>query len=792
MVTTMRMLHRKLLRDVWLLRGPVLAIGLVMASGVATFVMSLCTLSMLYRTQSAYYERYRFADGFARVKRAPESLAVRMEELPGIRLVMTRIVEFVNLDLPGMNEPATGRLLSLPDHGEPALNGLYLKAGRWPELERPREVLISDGFAKAHRLNPGDQIGAILNGRWQSLQIVGVALSPEFIYQIREGDILPDDRRFGILWMRRRAVEAAFQMEGAFNEAVFTMSPGANLPEILRQIDRLTEAHGGVGAYGRTEQSSHKFVSNELNELRGMAMVIPTIFLLVAAWMMQVVVGRLIGTQREQIATLKAFGYTSMEIGTHYLEMVLLVAGFGSGLGTGVGVWLGRGVATMYSRFFHFPELEFQLDGRVVLAAIAVSSISALLSVIGPVWKAMRLPPAVAMRPEMPPNYGTTWLESLSFWRRASTEVRMIARQMLRRPGRAAATCLGIALAVAIMILGRFMLDGLNYVMESEFNVGQRQDLMITFSDPTPGRVRHDVKHLPGVLSAEPFRSIPVRLRSAHHTRRLGIMGLPEHGRLYRVSDVHRNVQAVPSTGLMLSERLATVLDVTPGDMLTVEVLEGKRPLAEWRVSGIVKDFQGEAAYASLDAVHRLMQEADAISGLFLTADAQQVTELYRELKQTPRVVGVSLKGAALASLKETIVANILRMRAFNLGFACIIACGVVYNSARITLAERSRELATLRVVGFTRGEIARILLGEMAFLTLLAIPLGIGIGHLLASFVIRIAYDTELFRIPLIISRETDAFAALAILLAATGTGLLVASRLAKLDLVAVLKTRE
>lgn len=786
------MLHRKLLRDLWLLRGPVLAIGLVIAIGVATFVMSLCTLSTLYRAQSTYYERYRFADGFARVKRAPEALAARMKDIPGVQRVMTRIVEIVNLDLPGMTEPATGRLVSLSDRSEPALNSLYLKAGRWPELERPNEVLVSDGFAKAHRLNPGDQVGAVLNGRWQSLRIVGVAMSPEFIYQIREGDILPDDRRFGILWMRRRAVEAAFQMEGAFNEASFTISPGASLSEVLRQIDRLLEPYGGTGAYGRKEQSSHKFVSNELNELRGMALVVPTIFLLVAAWLMQVVVGRLIGTQREQIASLKAFGYTSAEIGTHYLELVLLISWMGTVFGVGIGAWLGRGVATMYSRFFHFPVLEFRLDGRVVLAAVGVSTLSALVSVIWPVWKAMRLPPAEAMRPEMPQNYGTTWLESLVLWRSAPTEVRMIVRQMLRRPWRATATCFGIALAVAITILGRFMLDGLNYVMESEFNVAQRQDLMITFSEVTAGRVLQDAQHLPGVLSAEPFRTVPVRLRSAHHTRRLGIMGLSEHGRLYRIADVRRHVQPVPPTGLMLSERLAQVLEVAPGELLTVEVLEGRRPQVQLRVAGVVKDFQGEAAYASLDVVHRLMQEADAVTGLFLTADARKVPELYRQLKQTPYVVGVSLKGAALVSLKETIVANILRMRAFNVAFACVIACGVVYNSARITLAERSRDLATLRIVGFTRGEITRILLGELSFLTLLAIPLGIGIGHLLADIVIRLAYDTELFRIPLVISKQTDAFASLVTLLAVVGTSLLVALRLAQLDLVAVLKTRE
>ena len=791
-MTFMTALHRKLFRDLWLLRGPVTAISLVLASGVATFVMSLCTLSTLYRTQSAYCERYRFADAFVYVKRAPQSLSLRLAEISGIVQVETRIVEVVSLDLPDMREPVTGRLLSLPDRGEPALNALHLRMGRWPKPDQVDEVLVSDGFATAHRLKSGDRVGALLNGRLQELRIVGVALSPEFIYQIREGELLPDDRRFGIFWMRRRALEAAFQMEGAFNEASLTIAPGANLDEVLRQVDRVTGEYGGTGAFGRDEQGSHKFVSNELNELRGMALVVPTIFLIVAAWLLQMVVSRIIGTQREQIATLRAFGYTATEIGRHYLEFVLLISCLGTVLGIGVGVWLGRGVANIYSQFFHFPVMEFQLDGRVVLLTIGVSGLTSTLAVFHPIWKCMRLPPAVAMRPETPPAFGTAGMESLLLVRRIPVEVRMILRQMIRRPVRAAIMCLGLSLAVAVMILGRFMLDGLNYVMESEFNVAQRQDMTLTFVEPTDGKVVGEVAHLPGVAFVEPFRSIAVRLRSGTQSRRLGILGIGESSRLFRIADVHRNAQSVPSMGLILSERLAQVLSVRPGEEILVDVLEGRRPSQLLRVAGVVSDFQGEAAYASIDVIRRLMQEDTAVSGVFLAADPLQINDLYRELKRTPRLAGASLKGAALKSMRETIVANILRMRAFNIGFACVIACGVVYNSARITLAERSRDLATLRVIGFTRAEVSRMLLGELAILTLIAIPLGIGIGHLLADLVIRIAYDTELFRIPLVISRETDAFAALVTLLATVATGLLVTHRLTQLDLVAVLKTRE
>ncbi len=786
------MLHRKLIRDLWLLRGPVLAIALVLASGVATFVMSLCTLSTLNRTLDAYYERYRFADVNVRVKRAPVALAARLAALPGVKRVETRIIQSVNLSLDELDEPANARLLSLPDYGEPRVNALVLKRGRWPELTRPQEVLVSDGFATANQLQPGARIDAILNGRLQTLEIVGIALSPEFIYQIREGDIIPDHRRFAILWMRRRALEAAFQMDGAFNDAAFQIEPGTSIETLISRIDLLSAAYGSTGAYGRNEQPSHKFITNELSELQGMAFVVPTIFLLVAAWLLQVVVSRLIGTQREQIATLKAFGLTNAEIGSHYLQMVLVMAWLGGLVGIGMGAWMGRGVATMYSRFFHFPDLHFQLDGRVVLAAVAISTLAALAAVAHPVWKAMRLPPAEAMRPELPPAYGSSWIEQLAIFRHAATDFRMIARQMLRRPGRAVATCLGIGLAVAMLILGAFMLDGLDVVLETEFYVAQRQDMMLTFVEPTDGRVLAEAAHLPGVLLTEPFRSVPVRLRVGHRTRRLGLMGLTEHPRLFRVTDINRTVHSLPAEGILLSASLAEVLEVKPGEYVTVEVQEGRRPVSRMRLIGVVEDFKGQAAYAQLDTVRAMMQEGDTLSGVFLQTDALRSPDLSKRLMATPHLASATRKGAALQSMRETIVANILRMRAFNVGFACVIACGVVYNSARITLAERSRELATLRVIGFTRREITGILLGELGILTLLAIPLGLMIGHQLAAFVIWMAYDTELFRIPLVISRWTDAFASSVTLMAALGTSAIVSIRLSQLDLVAVLKTRE
>ena len=788
----MTALHRKLLRDLWHLRGPATAISLVMACGVATFVMSLCTLETLWRAQSEYYDRYRFADVFVRVKRAPESLAARLAEIPGVAQVETRIVEQVNLDVSGYPEPATGRLVSIPDYRPPRLNQLHLRRGRRPEPEREGEVLVSEGFADAHRLQPGDKVRAILNGRRQDLMIVGIALSPEFIYQIREGDLIPDDKRYGVFWMPRTALEAVFDMDGAFNDAVLSLTPDAVTGEVLRRTDDLTEPYGGIGAFDRSEQASHKFVTNEMSELRGMALVVPTIFLLVSAFLLQVVVSRLIGTQREQIATLKAFGYRRSEVGVHYLEMIMVMAVLGVILGTVAGAWLGASVAAMYARFFRFPEFQFHLSPRVLLAAAGLSLTVAGLATLGAVRRAMALPPAEAMRPEPPAAYGTSWIDSQRVFRDASPVVRMIVRQIARRPFWSAMTCFGISLAVAVLILGSFMVDALDDVIDLEFTVAQRQDMMLTFFEPTVGRGVANVRHLTGVLSIEPFRALPVRLRAQNHSRRLALLGLPSDARLYRIVDRDRRAIPVPRHGVVISANLAKALELSAGDWLTVEVLEGKRPVVHLQIESLVADFQGESAYADLAVVNRLMQEGNVVSGVFLTADAAHLNALYRQLKETPQIASVSLKGAALTSIRQTIAANILRMRAFNVGFACVIAFGVVYNSARIALAERGRDLATLRVIGFRRGEVSGILLGELALFTLAAIPFGLLLGYGMADLVIHMAYDTELFRIPLVVNRWTYAFAATTTILAAACSGLIVARRVGQLDLIAVLKTRE
>jgi putative ABC transport system permease protein len=787
----MHVLDKKMLRDLWGIKGQVVAICLVISAGIGTFVMSLSTLESLQWSKDAYYERYRFADVFAHVKRAPLSLAARISEIPGVAKVQTRIVTDVSLSVPGMKEPAVGRLISVPDTTEPKLNTLHLRKGRYIAPGRFDEALVSESFADAHQFEPGDTVAAVINGRLQNLRIVGVVLSPEYIIQIPAGSLMPDDRRFGVFWMGYDGIAAALDMDGAFNNVTLQLMPGASEPEVIDRLDQLTEPYGSTGAYGRSDHVSHTYISDEIRQLRSMALIGPTIFLGVAAFLMNIVLTRLIATQREQIAAMKAFGLTRWEIGFHYLKMVSAIPVIGALLGTGIGSWMGLGITRMYTRFYRFPVFGFDLDPGVVGLALLISVSAALVGTMASVRRAVMLPPAEAMRPEPPAKFRKTLFERFGWGRGVPQTVRMIVRQLERRPLKSAISCLGIATGVAVMVLGSFMKDSIVYVMDFQFRLAQRQDMMISFVEPSGSRAIHDVAHLPGVFRVEPFRAVPCRLKLSHRERRVSIMGLDSSAALYRLMDDQEQVVELPEEGLLLSSKLASLLDAELGDIVTVEVLEGERGVYQVPVSAMITEFNGTNAYMNRTALSRMLHEGDNASGAFLSIDPLKEDELFAELKQTPRAAGVAIKSAILKSFEQTIAENLLRMRLFNIGFAAIIACGVVYNTARISLSERSRELATLRVIGFTRREISTILLGELAILTALAIPVGLGIGYLFAAWA-TLGMDTELYRIPLVIERATYGEAALTVIVATVASGLWVRRKLDHLDLVAVLKSKE
>lgn len=785
----MKAMSVKLWRDLVQLRGQAIAIGLVMASGVATLIMSLSMLDSMTTTIDRYYKKSRFAQVFVHLERAPLSLINRIAEVPGVAFAQARVVERVTLDMERLDEPAWGRIVSLPEDARSGLNLVYLRSGRYPE--EPREVLVGQRFAATHGLQAGSEIDAVLNGRRQVLRVVGIGLSPEFIYLISPGSVLPENARYGVFWMARREIEAAFDMEGAFNDAILTLSPGAIEQEVIDRIDDLTDRYGSLGAYGRLDQPSHRFLDNELKELRGTALIVPMIFLIVSAFLLNIVLARMISTQREQIAALKALGYSSREIGQHYLQFVLVIAVFAAAVGALLGIWMGRGMTAMYAEFFDFPSFEYVVKRRVILAGVVVSVFSASLGVANALRAAMRLPPAEAMRPKAPPSYRPTTIERIGVHRFLPTALRMIVRQLERQPAKTLLSVLGVSLATAILVLGRYSEDAVGFIMDHQFNRVLRHDANVVLFDQTDSSAISTVSSMPGVLAVEPYRRITARLRASHKDELVDMLALERVDGMQQLLDLSGRQIPLADSGVLLSSVLAEKLGVRPGMLVSVEALEGRRPVLDLPVSGLIDDFAGLSAYVQLDDLNRWLDEPEAIGGIMLQVDANRANALYGELKLAPRVVAVESTDAMRDTFEELVIRNMAIMRPFLVGFSVIIAFGVIYNSARISLAERSRDLATLRVLGFTKKEISSIQLGELALITGAAIPLGLVAGYWLAWLTSE-ATATEIARMPFVIAPSTFGFAAVVVSTASIVSGLIVRRRLDRIDLIAVLKSRE
>ncbi len=788
----MATLDRKLIRDVIHLRGQVVAITLVVACGVASFVAMRSTYNSMLASRQSYYGEYRFAEIFAQLKRAPDSIATRISEIPGVGRAEFRVVADVTLDVPGLEEPAKGRIISIPEQRRPMLNDLYLREGRYVDAGRSDEVLASAAFATANNLKPGSMLSAVINGRWQKLQIVGLVLSPEYVYEVRSGEMFPDNRRFGVLWMNREALGPAFNMKGAFNDVALTLAPGAVEADIIQRVDDLLASYGGLGAYNRADQISDRFLSDELAELQVTGTFIPGIFLAVTAFLIHLVLSRMVATQRQEIAVLKAFGYGNYSIGFHYLKLAFVVVLGGVALGIGVGWYFGLKVTELYLEFFRFPVLRYQPEPAVIISAVLISLASAAIGALAAVRRAVGLPPAEAMRPEPPARFRSGFIERLGVHRLVPTPVRIILRNLERRPVKAMMSVFGIALAAGLLVVAFFLyFDTIERIIEVQFDAVQREDVSVAFHEPRPASVKYDLAHLPGVIRVESYRSVPARLRFAHRTRRTALLGLEGAADLRRIVTKDFLSVTVPPDGLLLTTQLADILGVKPGESITVEVLDGARPKRDIAVVGTVDELVGLSAYMDLRALNRLMQEGQTSSGAFLMVESPRIPELYAQLKQTPAVGAVSIPDVALASFNETIAKTMNVSTAILIGFAVIIAFGMVYNGARIALSERGHELASLRVLGFTRGEIGFMLLGEQAILTLIAIPVGFALGYGIAGM-ITIAIDTELIRFPLFISAKSYTLAFLVVAGSAFVSGYLVRWRLRHLDLIAVLKTRE
>ncbi|WP_221031632.1 ABC transporter permease [Actomonas aquatica] len=787
----MDLLDLKLLRDLRALKSQALAVALVMACGLAMMIMTRSLIKSLNTARDGYYEQHHFGEVFAALKRAPDSVRDELAAIPGVAALETSIEVRVTLDLPAVVAPASGLINSLPDRRPQVLHQLYLRRGQLLDTTSHHEVLVSEAFAGANDLQPGDRIAAVLNGSRLELRIAGIVLAPQYVFEAPPGSALPDNKTFGIFWMREQELAEAFNLEGAFNTVALTLAPGASDSGVIAELDRILEPYGGLGAYGRDDHPSDVRVSDEIRVLEGLSFGFPLVFLSVAAFMTHSVMSRQIALQREQIAVLKAFGFNHRTIAWHFIKFALAIVVVGTLLGALGGFAFGYQLVDMYHLFFRFPQLEFVPATGAILGALIASSAAALLGVAGAVRKVVRLAPAEAMRPEPPASFRPSLVERAGISRWFSVTLRMSLRNLERKPWQACFTAIALAMATGILIIPNAFRDGIRFVLDFQWDVVQRQSVTVSLVEPGPLRAVHDFAQLPGVVRAEPFRGVSVELISGHRTRRLGLNGLSADGHLNRVLGPNQEPLTLPAEGVIISRTLGDALQVRPGDPITIKVLQGKRRQFSTTVAAFADDFAGIAAYMRLDALNRALGEGDRISGAFMTVARDDWPRFMRELKDTPQASGVVIKDAMRQSFRDTTAESIGMLQVLYSTFATIVAFGIVYNSARIALSERARELATLRVLGFSQGDVGSVLVGELVVLTALALPLGLWLGSGMAAQLLE-SINTETVRLPLILTPGNYAYATLVIVLATTLSAIIACRKLNQLDLVSALKARD
>lgn len=782
-------LDRKTLRDLWRMKWQVMAIALLVGCGVAVAVMAFSAQQALAQAQARFYAETRFADVFVDLKRAPRSLAPRLAAVEGVTAADVRIAKPGLMPVPGLARPAIARLISLPE-GE-GLNLLILSAGRLPDPTRTDEVVALKSFLEAAQVDLGQQLTAVIGGRAVTFTVVGAALAPEFVYVPSPGSFMPDDAHQAILWAPRPSVERAAGMTGAFNTVAVKIAAGVSPAQVMQDLDRILAPYGGRAAYERADQPSHAFLDAELKELSTSAKIMPPIFLAIAAGLIHMVIARLVDSEREQIGLLKAFGYGDLAAAAPYLRLAGVIGLAGAFAGGATGGWFAALILDQYRRYFRFPVLDVSFHWPAFLAAAAIATAAAMAGSLLAVRRAAALSPAIAMQPIRPAAYRAGFLDRLVRGGGVDQATRMIVRHLERFPARALLTMLGLAASLSLLIGTQFLFHSLENVVDHAYYRAQRWTEAVSFEEARGIAAITDVARRPGVFAAEPTRVVTARLKAGGREELTRIIGLEPEARLQRPLDARDAPVPLKGRGLVLSEALARKLGLRAGDAVWVEVIDGRGPQALAPITGLARDYSGYAGYMARRELNRLMGEGDVANGAQLLVAADARPAFYRAIEDTPQIVSAASRDETVAAWRQVMAEAFRVSITFYLGFAAAIAFGVAYNMSRIALSERSRDLATLEVLGFGQMECAYILVGELVVLALAAVPLGVaggqGFAHLLVA-----AYSREDVRLPAIISANNYGVALVAYLSAVVLGGGLVARRIWDFDLVAVLKTRE
>jgi putative ABC transport system permease protein len=748
-------LRRKLWREVWHSAGLLGAVGAIMAVGIMCYVSMRSSYHNLSEAKARYYRTCRMADFWIDMKKAP---AVELEErlrIPGVAQWQSRIQFSSTVDLEDFPEPIHAKVISVPERRELMINDLVIRRGGYFTGRRSNEVIISDAFAQRHDLNPGDPIHVVMNNRRQPLWIVGTAISSEFTYLLDTGALIPDPTRFGVFYIPRRFAEEVFDFDGAANQVVGLLTPEGRgrEDEVLRELERRMEEYGVAAAIPLELQMSNQFLANEIEGLGAFATVTPLMFLVTAALVLNVFLGRLARQQRTVVGTLKALGYEDRAIFVHFLSYGLIVGLVGGIVGSGLGYLASVGLTAVYKHYFEFPDLFSGFYLATHLTGLTVSLLCALLGSLRAARAMLRLRPAEAMRSEPPKAGGVVWLEQWEWlWTHLSAAWRMVLRNVIRGRWRTVTTAFSAMTGAALLVNGFMAVEAQSFLIDFQFEKVTRSDVDIVLVSEQDESAWDELARVPGVRHVEPTLDLACTMEKGPYRRLMVITGLLPGATLTVPREASGAAMAIPETGLVLDRRLADHLRVLPGEHITVRPVRGDRRPQRAHVARVCDSFIGMAAYADIRYLSRLADEPFVMTGaqVALPREQSELPSLYRQLKDTPGVQAVQIRHEMVRTLEETLLQNQYVMIVVLVGFAGVIFFGSILNASFVNLHERRREVASLLALGYSHWQVGRLFLRESIMANLVGTILGLPLGYVLLWMTAR-AYDSDFLRLPVV-----------------------------------------
>lgn len=761
----MAVLNRKLVRDTLASAGTLATVIVIMAVGTGIFVGMRSAQRILAASQADYYRAYRFADFWIDVKKAPLTAVEPIRRMPGVADVNARVVFDVIVDVPDEVQPISGRLISAPPRGfDQTINGIVLVRGSGFSDDREEEAIISEAFAREHHLQPGDRVSLILNAKLESFIIVGTAISPEYVYMVRGvGDFIPDPRHFGILYIKEDYARRVLDFQDACNQVVGRFvadappdgQAGNEDPSafLLQRMERQLDPYGLIAAIPRERQASNRFLSDEIRSLGVTAYIMPTIFLFVAALVLNVVMSRLAERQRTIIGTLKALGYSDRQVLAHFMGFGLLTGLLGGAAGSTLGVLLARGMIEIYKEFFQFPRFEFHVYFDLIAIAMTMSLAFALAGTIKGVRRVLELHPAEAMRPRPPERGGAVFLERFPrLWRAMGFRTHIALRGMARNPGRTLTGMIASTLSVAIILIALGLSESVRFLLDFQFERVLHSDVDIGMQEERSIRAVYEARRLPGVDRAEPVLAVTCDIRRGRESRRLSISGLSAEHRLTTPVAADLQPIEIPEQGLVLTRKLAEIFNARVGDSLELTPVRGRRETRTARVGAVVEGLVGLECYADIRYLSRIMGETLAVNGVQMAVNPADMPALFRTIKRLPNAQGLSIRANTRDNIRNTFVRTMSFSITSIIIFAGTIAFGSVLNASLIEIGDRMRDISTFRVLGYKPGQVASIFFRQNMVIITVGLIAGLPLGYFL-SLLIAHAYNTELFRMYVAIS---------------------------------------